>query len=327
MNTSNNLLFYSIKEIVQKSRERVFRTINGTLLETYWHIGRIIVEDEQQGKSKAEYGKETLKNLSIQLTLEFGKGFDDSNLRNMRAFYKAFPICDTLRHELSWSHYRLLSRVDSAEKRIYYLNESIQNNWNTRQLQRQINTLTFDRVLELSNEESPKETIHSILKDPYVFEFLGLPSDFKNTEHSIESAIINHIQKFMLEFGKGFAFVARQQHIVTDTSDFYIDLVFYNYILKCFVIIDLKTTTLSHQDIGQIDMYVRMYDDLKRNEGDNPTIGILLCSEKDETIVKYSVLNDKNKLFASKYLLYLPREEELKEIIEQDRLRFELDKE
>jgi predicted nuclease of restriction endonuclease-like (RecB) superfamily len=326
MEISNNQLFDSIKEIVQKSRERIFRTINKTLLETYWQIGRIIVEEEQQGKSKAEYGKETLKNLANQLTFEFGKGFDESNLRNMRAFYRAFPICDTLRHELSWSHYRLLSRVDSAEKRVYYLNESIQNNWNTRQLQRQISTFTFDRILKSSND-NPKETIQSVLKDPYIFEFLGLQADIKNTEYSIESAIINHIQKFLLEFGKGFAFVARQQHIVTDTSDFYIDLVFYNYILKCFVIIDLKTTALSHQDIGQIDMYVRMYDDLKLNEGDNPTIGILLCSEKDETIVKYSVLNDKNKLFASKYLLYLPKEEELKKLIEQDRINFELDNE
>ncbi len=326
MEISNNQLFDSIKEIVQKSRERIFRTINKTLLETYWQIGRIIVEEEQQGKSKAAYGKETLKNLANQLTFEFGKGFDESNLRNMRAFYRAFPICDTLRHELSWSHYRLLSRIDSAEKRVYYLNESIQNNWNTRQLQRQISTLTFDRILKSTND-NPKETIQSVIKDPYIFEFLGLQANIKNTEFSIESAIINHIQKFLLEFGKGFAFVARQQHIVTDTSDFYIDLVFYNYILKCFVIINLKTTVLSHQDIGQIDMYVRMFDDLKRNEGDNPTIGILLCSEKDETIVKYSVLNDKNKLFASKYLLYLPKEEELKNLIEQDRINFELDNE
>jgi predicted nuclease of restriction endonuclease-like (RecB) superfamily len=204
----------------------------------------------------------------------------------------------------------------------YYINESIQNNWNYRDLKRQINSLAFERVLD--HKKSPTETIHSVLKDPYIFEFLGLKTDEKISEKDIETAIIDHIQKFLLEFGKGFAFVGRQQHISTDTSDFYIDLVFYNYILKCFVIIDLKTGELSHQDIGQIDMYVRMYDDLKRGEGDNPTIGILLCSEKDETIVKYSVLNDKNNLFASKYLLYLPKEEELKQIIDQDRIRFEL---
>jgi predicted nuclease of restriction endonuclease-like (RecB) superfamily len=325
MELENANLLLSVKEIILQSRQRVYRMVNSFLLETYWQIGRLIVEDEQQGKDKAVYGKGTLKHLANQLTLEFGKGFDESNLRNMRTFYNAFPICDALRHELSWTHYRLLSRLETEEKRIYYLNESIQGNWNSRDLQRQISSLTFERILENQKSISKPETIQNLIKDPYIFEFLGLQPDVKNTENSIETAIIEHIQKFLLEFGKGFAFVARQQHIVTDTSDFFIDLVFYNYILKCFVIIDLKTTTLSHQDIGQIDMYVRMYDDLKKGEDDNPTIGLLLCAEKDETIVKYSVLNDKNNLFATKYLLYLPKEEELKQIIEQDRLRFELD--
>ncbi len=225
---------------------------------------------------------------------------------------------------MSWTHYRLLFKIDNTHKINYYIDEAIQNNWSSRDLKRQINSLAYERVLE--HKKSPAENIQSVLKDPYIFEFLGLKADEQFSEKEIETAIIDHIQKFLLEFGKGFAFVARQQHISTDTSDFYIDLVFYNYILKCFVIIDLKTGELSHQDIGQIDMYVRMYDDLKRGEGDNPTIGILLCSEKDETIVKYSVLNDKNNLFASKYLLYLlPKEEELKQIIDQDRIRFELD--
>ena len=300
--------------------------LNATLLDTYWNIGRLIIEEEQNGNSKATYGKSTLKNLSKELTFEFGKGFDYTNLTNMRNFYLAFPILDALRQELSWTHYRLLSRVDSEEKRNYYLNESIAGNWNSRTLQRQINTFSFDRVLETKNDVSKKDTIETILKDPYIFEFLGLENNLKNSENEIETSILEHIQKFLLELGKGFAFVARQQHIVTDTSDFYIDLVFYNYILKCFVIIDLKTTELSHQDIGQIDMYVRMYDDLKKSEDDNPTIGLLLCTEKDETIVKYSVLNDKNNLFASKYILYLPKEEELRQIIDQDRVRFELDK-
>ena len=193
-------------------------------------------------------------------------------------------------------------------------------------MQRQINSLAFERVVTHLPEKE-NLSIQNLIKDPYIFEFLGLHTDTKNTEFAIETAIIDHIQKFLLEFGKGFAFVARQQHISTDTSDFYIDLVFYNYLLKCFVIIDLKTGNLAHQDIGQIDMYVRLYDDLKRSQDDNPTIGMLLCSEKDETIVKYSVLNDKNNLFASKYLLYLPKEEELKQLIEQDRLKFELDNE
>lgn len=320
-----NTLFHSIKSLIEASRERVFRMANSTLLMTYWQIGQLIVEAEQQGKQRAEYGKYTLKNLSKQLTLEFGKGFDESNLRNFRTFYQSFPIRDTLRHELSWSHYRLLIRTESAEKLNYYLNETIENNWNVRDLNRQINSLTFERVIQHPTEQSKQKlNIQSVLKDPYIFDFLGLNPNEKNTERDIETAIIDHIQRFLMEFGKGFAFVARQQHIVTDTSDFFIDLVFYNYILKCFVIIDLKVGELMHQDIGQIDMYVRMYDDIKRSEDDHPTIGILLCTEKDETIVKYSVLNDKNNLFASKYLMYLPKEEELKALIEEDRIRFEL---
>ncbi len=323
MEIQNNIIYQSIKEIITLSRQRVYRMANSVLLETYWQIGEIIIKEEQKGLSKAEYGKATLKNLAQQLTLEFGKGFDERNLNNMRAFYKSFPIWNAVRTELSWTHYRLLSRLDSEQKRKYYLTESLTSNWNSRELQRQINSLAFERVVKhLPANETP--TIQNLIKDPYIFEFLGLPIDTKNTEFTIETAIIDHIQKFLLEFGKGFAFVARQQHMVTDTSDFFIDLVFYNYLLKCFIIIDLKTGNLAHQDIGQIDMYVRMYDDLKRSTDDNPTIGILLCSEKDETIVKYSVLNDQNNLFASKYLLYLPKEEELKQLIEQDRLNFEL---
>ncbi len=325
MELQNNL-FESIKTIILQARTKVFRLANSALLESYWCIGRIIVEDEQKGNVKAEYGKATLKNLSAQLTTEFGAGFDESNLRNMRAFYQSFPIRDTLRHQLSWSHYRLLSRIDSKEKRQYYLNEAITSSWNSRELQRQINTLAFERVIK-HLPESTSNNIQNLMKDPYIFEFLGLSQDTKNTERAIETQIINHLQTFLLEFGKGFAFVARQQHIITDTHDFFIDLVFYNYLLKCFVIVELKADELSHQDIGQLDMYVRMYDDLKKSEDDNPTIGILLCSEKDETIVKYSVLNDKNNLFASKYILYLPKEEELKQLIEQDRINFKLDNE
>lgn len=320
-------MFHSIKTLILQSRERVFRMANSTLLLTYWQIGQLIVEDEQQGKQRAEYGKYTLKNLSKQLTLEFGKGFDYTNLSNMRKFYLTFPIVDALRQELSWTHYRLLIKINNEEKINYYLNESIENNWNYRDLKRQINALTFERIVQHQPKKiTQKPDIKSMLKDPYIFEFLGLNPNEKNSENNIESAIIDHIQRFLMEFGKGFAFVARQQHIVTDTSDFFIDLVFYNYILKCFVIIDLKAGELTHQDIGQIDMYVRMYDDLKRGDDDNPSIGILLCTEKDETIVKYSVLNDKNNLFASKYLMYLPKEEELKALIEEDRIRFEMDK-
>jgi len=318
-------LYSSIKEIIHSSKNRIYRFANSVLLETYWQIGQLIVEDEQKGNLKAEYGKSTLKNLAKQLTFEFGAGYDYTNLTNIRKFYLSFPIFDAVRQELSWTHYRLISRLDSEQKRNYYLNESISCNWNSRELQRQINTLAFERLLKPHNEQPlPIENFNELLKDPYIFEFLGLKSEDKNTENNIETAILNHIQKFLLELGKGFAFVARQQHIVTDTSDFYIDLVFYNYFLKCFVIIELKTGTMTHQDIGQLDMYVRMYDDLKRNADDNPTIGLLLCSVKDEAVVKYSVLNDKNNLFASKYMLYFPKEEELKKLIEEDRLRFEM---
>jgi predicted nuclease of restriction endonuclease-like (RecB) superfamily len=325
MSLTNEIFFNTIREVILISRQKVYRSVNFVLLETYWNIGKLIVEEEQQGESRAVYGSNLLKNLSKELTLEFGKGFDERNLNNMRAFYKSFPIWNALRTELSWTHYRIISRIDSEEKRTFYLNEAAENSWNSRQLERQIKSLSFERTLNPISKEQ-NISIHSVLKDPYIFEFLGLSNDAKNTEFQIETAIIDHIQKFLLEFGKGFAFVARQQHIITDTSDFYIDLVFYNYILKCFVIIDLKTDKLSHQDIGQIDMYVRMYDDLKRNEGDNPTIGILLCTEKDETIVKYSVLSDNNTLFASQYMLYMPKEEDLKQIIDQDRIIYELNK-
>lgn len=316
-------LLEQIKELIVQNRQQAFRAANTALLETYWHIGRLIIEHEQQGNARASYGTYTLKELSRQLNLQFGKGFDESNLRNMRTFYQAFPIRDAVRHELSWTHYRQLCRLDTTAKRAWYLAEAIAAGWNSRELQRQISSLAFERVLT-HNGAPAGANVQALLKDPYIFEFLGLPATTSHTERSIENAILNHLQQFLLEFGKGFAFVARQQHIVTDTSDFFIDLVFYNYLLKCFVLIDLKTGPLSHQDIGQIDMYVRMYDDLKKAEDDNPTIGILLCAEKDETIVKYSVLNDKNKLFASKYLLYLPKEEELKQLIEQDRANWDL---
>lgn len=313
---TNEHLIGAIRSIIETARKHVFQIANSALLDSYWQIGKLIVEHEQGGSPKAAYGKTVLNRLAEQLTQEFGKGYDVSNLRNIRQFYLFFPIRDALRHELSWTHYRILSRLETKEKRDYYLNESIAGNWTSRVLQRQINTLTFERALTKSRTTEQAPSIQDFIKDPYIFEFLKLPQDTRNSERSVETSIIDHMQQFMLEFGKGFAFVARQQRIATDTSDFYIDLVFYNYILKCFVIIDIKTGMLAHQDIGQLDMYVRMYDDLKRGEGDNPTIGILLCAEKDETIVKYSVLNDRNNLFASKYILYLPREEDLKALIE-----------
>ena len=317
-------LFIAIRQIVEEAHRRVLRQSNTILLQMYWEIGKLIVEDEQKGKARAEYGKRVLKELSKKLTMEFGRGFDESNLKNMRIFYRAFPIRDSLRHELSWTHYRILSRIEDAEKRQQYIELAIAGNWNTRVLQRNVNSMYLQRSIETDNKR--QTGITPSIKDPYILEFLGLSNREKNPERNIEEAIINHLQQFLMELGKGFAFVARQQHIVTDTSDFFIDLVFYNYFLKCFVLIDLKTGPLKHEHIGQMDMYVRMYDDIKKSKNDNPTIGLILCTEKDETIVRYSVLAENEKLFASRYRLYLPREEELKALIEADRVKIELDK-
>lgn len=316
-------LYSAVASIIVNAKANAFKATNVILLKMYWEIGQLIIEDEQKGQSRAEYGKSVLKNLSAQLTLEFGKGFDESNLRNMRNFFLAFEIWDAVRPELSWTHYRIISRVENRQLRHQYIIHAIEGNWNTRTLQRNIDSQYLGRLLKLPENE-PTEIIHFI-KDPYLFEFLGLPADVTQTETKIESALITHLQQFLMELGKGFAFVARQQHIVTDTSDFFIDLVFYNYYLKCFVLLDLKTNKLTHEAIGQMDMYVRMYNDLRKTEGDNPTIGIILCTEKDETIVKYSVMAENEKLFASKYRLYLPDEDELKQLIEEDRVRYGLD--
>lgn len=308
-----NQIYQEIESVIVQSRKIVSRKINSTIILMYWEIGKLIVEYEQKGELKSVYGEKTLEALSKKLTLTFSKGFDESNLRNMRAFYICFQIRDTLRHELSWSHYRLLIRLKSEEKINYYINESIKSNWSSRELQRNINLMTFERGVSVRKDSTDEN--YFPIKDPYVFDFLGISQDYRINERDLEDQLITNVQKFLLEIGRGFAFVERQQHIVTETSDFYIDLVFYNYILKCFVLIELKTESLKPQDIGQLDMYVRMYDDIKKSNEDNPTIGLLLCTDKDETIVKYSALNDSSNLFASKYLVYLPKAEEIKELI------------
>jgi predicted nuclease of restriction endonuclease-like (RecB) superfamily len=292
-------------------------------VQTCWQVGRHIVEFEQKGAERAAYGKRLLPLLAEQLTAEFGRGFDASNLRNMRLFYQAFPKCDALRHELTWTHYRLLSRVESEEARAWYMAEAVAQNWSSRALQRQIGTLFYERLL-LSQDKSAvadeakqnlaqlEATPRAFVRDPVMLEFLGLPDSGKLLESSLEQGLMNKLQAFLLELGKGFAFVARQQRVSTESRDFYIDLVFYNYLLKCFVLIDLKTAELTHQDIGQMDMYVRMYDDLKRGKDDNPTVGILLCEDKDHSVARYSVLHGSEQLFASRYKLVLPSEEELR---------------
>lgn len=331
MNLTNNLqpLFIDIARIIEQARGQVRQSINTAMVESYWQIGRLIVEHEQNGETRAEYGKQQLQYLSKQLTGQFGKGFDVTNLRNMRRFYCAFPIRETLSLELSWSHYNLLARLENARAREWYMLEAQQQCWSVRALERQINVLYYERLLaskdktaveqEASQHTAPlAETAKDYLRDPYILDFLNL-QDQTYQESDLEQAIISKLQQFLLELGKGFAFVERQQRIRTDDGDFYIDLVFYNFHLKCFLLIDLKMHKLSHQDVGQMDMYVRMYEEQKRRCDDNPTIGLILCTEHNHTVAKYSVLNDSKQLFASKYLLELPSEEELKRELERER--------
>jgi predicted nuclease of restriction endonuclease-like (RecB) superfamily len=323
--------FYTeIKTILQQARSKAQTAVNSAMVEAYWLIGKRIIEEEQQGDSKATYGKRLMEELSRALTADFGKGFSYANLYNCRQFYLKFPdqeILYTLCRELSWSHLRLIMRVENPEALEYYCNESRAENWTVRQLERNIKSHSFQRLLSTQtdsykeNESSTDTNLLDFIKDPYVLEFLQLPEHTQLKESRLEQAIIEELKNFLLEMGRGFSFVARQMRISTETSHFYIDLVFYNYLLKCFVIIDLKTDKLSHQDIGQMDMYVRMFDDLKRGDDDNPTIGIILCDSKDDTIVKYSVLKENEQLFASKYQKILPTEEELiAEIVREKRL-------
>lgn len=319
-----------IKCLVENARLNAYTAINAVMLETYWNIGKRIVEQEQQGKSRAEYGTQLLNLLSEELTTAYGKGFSARNLRNFRQFFLSFPnekIWNTRVPNLTWSHIRTLLRVTDDTARMWYLNEAAQEMWSVRTLDRNISSQYYHRLLQspqkgvvVSEMKSLTATYEQdkleFIKNPVVAEFLGLSSNMDFTESRLESAILTHLQKFIMEMGKGYAFVARQQHISTDAGDYFIDLVFYNYILKCFLLIDLKTTQIAHQDVGQMDMYVRMYDELKRTEGDNPTIGLILCTETSRDIARYSVLHENPQLFAAKYLTYLPKEEELRKEIE-----------
>jgi predicted nuclease of restriction endonuclease-like (RecB) superfamily len=310
-------LFRSIREILAEARRKAATSVNFIMVEAYWRIGARIVEQEQQGEARAAYGQELIKELSLRLGDEFGKGFSVANLWNFRQFYLAYPDEEklyALRRELGWTHYRLIMRVEDPKARAYYLNEAASQGWTSRQLERNIRSGWHQRLLKAPDADTQKTSTHtpeSIFKDPYILEFLNLPENTKHHERDIETALIDNLQSFLLELGRGFSFVGRQFRISSETSHFYIDLVFYNYLLKCFILIDLKIDKLAHQDIGQMDMYVRMFDDLKRGEGDNPTLGIILCADKDETIVRYSVLHDNEQLFAAKYLTILPTAEEL----------------
>ena len=320
-----------IKQIMVSARAKAYTAINTAMVEAYWLIGKRIVEEEQHGKNRAEYALEIIKNLSKELKTEFGSGFSERCLREYRQFYLNFRENEfgaQCAPNLSWSHFRLLMRLTDKSAIQYYIVEATANNWSVRTLDRNISTLYYQRLLSSQNQDIVKAEMQEktadfqqdkldFIKNPAVLEFLGLPNNSGYLEAELEKAIIDHLQQFLLELGKGFAFVSRQQLIRTETADFHIDLVFYNFILKCFVLIELKTDKITHQDIGQLDMYVRMFNDLQKREGDNPTIGILLCTETDKTIAKYSVLNENKQLFATKYMPYLPTEEEL--IIEIER--------
>lgn len=350
-------LYRQIRAVLEEARAGAYRAVNTAMVRAYWNVGRLIVEHEQGGARRAAYGEAVLEELSRRLTAEFGRGFDVTNLRKMRQFYRMFAIRDAvrlesgggkrdplrlvswvepvrhvIRDELSWSHYRLLMQVEDPAAREWYLHEAADQHWSTRQLDRQISVLYYERLLA-SRKKSPvrKEARDKMvaarpeqfIRDPYVLEFLDLRDYPALRESALEQAIIDNLQAFLLELGKGFAFVARQKRLRFEEEDFYVDLVFYNYLLKCFVLVDLKVGALTHQDIGQMDSYVRIFDAHARPPGDNPTIGLILCSRKNEAIARYSVLSEGRQLFAAKYLKVLPTEAELRREIERERRMIE----
>ncbi len=322
-------LLSAVRNLLHESRTQLQQTVNHVMVKTYWEVGRLIVEEEQKGDKRAAYGQSQIKALAHDLQKEFGKGFTARNLLNMRAFYLQNPIWHAVSTKLTWTHHRILLRVQDSKAREWYAQEAIDNAWSVRALDRQIDKLYYDRLL-MSKDKSPviqeaedhtkplQIDAKNYLRDPYILDFLNLPYQ-PVVETELEQGLINNLQQFLLELGKGFAFVERQQRIATEDQDFYIDLVFYNFKLKCFLLIDLKIGKLTHQDVGQIDTYVRIYDQHRKGSDDNPTIGLILCSEKSEAVAKYSVLTDSKQLFASKYLHYLPTEEELRAELERER--------
>ena len=321
MNEISDLQLYNqIREILSAARKKVYSAANFAMVEAYWQIGKSIVE-KQGGETRAEYGSKLLSELSVQLTAEFGKGFTVANLQNIRLFYLTFQNSYALRTELSWTHYRQLMRVENEQARQFYLDECVKSAWSTRQLERQISSFFYERLLSSQNKGevaaeiqslAPARAPEDVIRDPYVLEFLGLQPNSSFFENDLEQALIEHLQKFLLELGRGFSFVSRQKRFTFDGRHFYIDLVFYNYLLKCFVLIDLKLGDLTHQDLGQMQMYVNYYTREMMNEGDNPPIGIVLCADKSDTVVKYTLPEENTQIFASKYMLYLPTEDELR---------------
>lgn len=319
MKLSKNILI-QVKSIIQNAQDRAVRSVNFERVLMYWQIGQVIFEEEQQGKDRADYGAFLIKSIADNLQPQFGSGFSVRQLELCRQFYKLFPNTNALRSQLNWTQYRLLIRLENDQKREFYIAEATKNNWSSRQLERQINSLLFERllksnnvnqVLAVANKEKIPVKPSDIIKDPMVLEFLGLKKETTYYEKDLETAIINNLQEFLLELGNGFSFVARQKRIHLEDDDFFIDLVFYNRLLQCFVLIEIKTHKLTHQDLGQLQMYVNYYDRIEKQDFENPTIGILLCTDKNEAMVKISLPEHNKSIMANKYQLYLPTEEEL----------------
>ncbi len=325
MDTEDELKFYQeVHAILDEAKSKIYEAANNIMTYAYWNVGKRIIEQEQKGNRKAKYGSYLIKRLSQELSDEYGTGFSVANIRNCRQLYLTFPKESygySLIGKIHWSHLRTIMRLDDEEERNFYLKEVANEYWSVKELERNIKSGYYKRILSTQFPDKVGQT-SSFVKDPYVLEFMGIRDNKEIAEKDVENAIIRNLQKFLLELGRGFCFVDRQMRICTETSDFYIDLVFYNYILKCFVLIDLKTHKLTHQDIGQMDMYIRMFDDLKRQSDDNPTIGIIFCTDKDETMVKYSVLNESEQIFASKYMTVLPTVEELRNELERNKLMY-----
>lgn len=331
--TESGNLLQDAQQIIDNSRQQAYRSVNIAILQRNWLLGKRISDEILKGEDRAEYGDQVILHLSKELNGIYGKGFNKNNLYDFVRFYKIFPTLSGKSELLSWSHYVLLMSVTDPTARDWYAHEAFSETWSVRTLHRNISSQYYHRMIQSHNQSAVQREMHELtdpyqhdrlefIKNPLVAEFLGLSTNIDFTESQLESSIISHLQKFIMELGKGYAFVARQQHIHTDMGDYYIDLVFYNYILKCFLLIDLKTTQISHQDVGQMDMYVRMYDEKKRTEGDNPTIGLILCSETSEDMARYSILKENTQLFQAKYLTYLPTKESLRQEIERQKSIF-----
>ena len=329
MKLTNNNIYQEIKELLYSAKNRVYQTINTTMTQTYFQIGKRIVEEEQGGEIRAEYGSALLKNLSSELIKEFGKGYSEQNLKNMRQFYLIYQKRQTVSSEfkLSWSHYIFLTRIENINERNFYEIESIENSWSLRELKRQFDSGLFERLKLSSDKQKVKElslngqviqTAQDLIKDPYILEFVGLPELSSYSESELEQKLIDKLEHFLLELGKGFTFVARQKRITIDEKHFKVDLVFYNRLLKSFVVIDLKIGELKHQDIGQMMMYVNYFDRFEKTDDENSTIGIILCKDKSKALVELTLPKDNNQIYASKYLTILPNKEEFKKLLEEE---------